>query len=284
MDATAILAKTRMLTPRSIGTSVVNWRKRKNAQHALTDLKTLQGIVDELPLEDPCQALEQVNHWLRTLNQSTAIKPERRYAVIDKLDAATRTGQQQLLDRYVTLAPARCVEGKRIWQTMTAFWTLLGTAYLVCARQCGDSGETPIALRPPLPVLAARGMRALRYQIKWLLLRDPHRSLGRAALLCGACGICRRRRATARSVCGLRCPHFAERRVRAAGDVLVGVAQWVAAGGAGCGRTSGRAFHAKFPPAAAAGEGLRFLLRSVRGASAVALDANVPMERYHTLL
>jgi hypothetical protein len=171
MNAATALAAAKTFVRGCIGARMLNWRERDVAVHPLADDKRAQKIVDSLPYDNPRQALEDVNHWLRSLSETPALTLARRYALIDLLDAATRRCQRSLLDHYLTLPQQSFVEEKRIWNTATEFWTLLGSAYLDCARQCGDRKEIARSFAPGVAVLAARGMRALRYEIKWTSLR-----------------------------------------------------------------------------------------------------------------
>lgn len=148
--------------------------KVSTVDHPLANPKAAKDIIDGFPYQDPLQTLEEASHWLESISETPAFKVDARYALIDRLDGATRQCQAQLLDTYVALREDNFFQEKRIRNTMTNFWTLLGSAYYVCAVHC--SGErtdsaVPRALRAQLPVLAARGLRALRQQIKWGLMR-----------------------------------------------------------------------------------------------------------------
>lgn len=151
---------------------ILPWPKRSNVDHPLANPKRRERVIRELPLiEDPRQALDDVNHWLFSIHQTPAFAAAQRYALVSALDTATRASQARLLEQYVAQRHERVIEEKRVWQTITRFWTLLAQGYLDCAPACGDSGPLPRGIEAQGPRLAARGSRALRYQLEWLLLR-----------------------------------------------------------------------------------------------------------------
>jgi hypothetical protein len=78
---------------------------------------------------------------------------------------------EQLLGAYIVLPEGNLAQETRIWKAVTDSWKFLGDAYLACVNQARDSKSVPGTFRPHLPVLAARTTRALRYQIKWVLMR-----------------------------------------------------------------------------------------------------------------
>ncbi len=150
---------------------MLSWLKGGDkVDHPLANAKKAQKIVADFPYKNPWQTLEDVNYWLSSVNETAEFKADRRYELIDMLDVATRKCQAQLTDTYVTLRDDNIVQEKRIAKTLCDFWTLLGAAYFTCATQCID-GSVPASLRAQVPALAARGLRALRHQVKWVLMR-----------------------------------------------------------------------------------------------------------------
>ncbi|HTE13802.1 MAG TPA: hypothetical protein VK642_01875 [Burkholderiales bacterium] len=159
------------------------WFKRGKVDHPLANPDVAKTIADALSLRDPCKALEEASQWLSSINEAAGFKLQRRFELIDLLDAATRTAQERLVDMYVIL-PQGDRQEKRIWQAANDFWKLLGDGYLACARQSSDTVSVPEGLKAQLPLLATRGLRALRNQMKWTLI---HYGMLRTELW-GECG------------------------------------------------------------------------------------------------
>jgi hypothetical protein len=145
--------------------------KGDRVDHPLADVREAQKVIDAFPVKDPLKTLEAASHWLASVNETEDFKLEQRFEVLDLLDVTTRKAQAQLIGAFLTILESDRVQEKRIWKIATDFWKLLGDGYLVCVKQAQDSKSVPLAFKPRLPVLAARATRALRHQMKWILMR-----------------------------------------------------------------------------------------------------------------
>lgn len=146
------------------------WLKRDKSDHPLANDKAARKIVEGFSYRDPVKALDEANHWLASVNATPVLGLLRRFELLDLLDEATRKSQERVIDIYLGLSEDD-PQSARIWATASAYWKLLGDGYLACARQCNDNAAVPATLKPKLSLLATRGLRALRNQVKWTLLR-----------------------------------------------------------------------------------------------------------------
>ncbi len=146
------------------------WLKRDKVDHPLANDKAARKIVGAFSHRDPCRTLEEANPWLVSINETAGFRLRRRFELLDLIDEAVRKSHERLVDSYVRL-PDDDPQGRRLWKAASDFWKLLGDGYLACARQCSLADGTPNGMTAQLPLLAARGLRALRYQLKWVLLR-----------------------------------------------------------------------------------------------------------------
>jgi hypothetical protein len=154
---------------------MLNWLKAgdkvEKVDHPLADAREAKKIVDAFSTKDPLRTLEDANNWLTSVNETEAFKLDQRFEVLDLLDVATRKAQEQLFGAFVTTLESDRVQEKRIWKIATDFWKLLGDGYLVCVKQTQDGTSVSDTFKSRVPVLAARSARALRYQMKWILMR-----------------------------------------------------------------------------------------------------------------
>lgn len=146
------------------------WLKRDKVDHPLANDRAARKIVAAFSYKDPCRVLEEANPWLVSVNETAGFKLQRRFEILDLLDEATRKSQERLADNHVLLADDD-PQGKRLHQAAGDFWKLLGDGYLACARQCSIADGIPAGRQGQMALLAARGLRALRHQLKWVLLR-----------------------------------------------------------------------------------------------------------------
>ena len=150
---------------------MLSWLKGDKVDHPLADAKRAKSIIDGFPYRDPWKTLEDASYWLGSVNETDAYKIERRFELIVMLDMAARKAQERMLDTYVVLPESERIQEKRIWKTVTDFCKLLGDGYLICVDQAREINSVPNAFKPQLPVVAARTLRALRQQLKWVLMR-----------------------------------------------------------------------------------------------------------------
>ena len=151
---------------------MLNWLKSGDkVDHPLANAREAKKVIDALATKDPLKTLENANDWLASVNDTAAFKVEHRLEVLDLLDAATRKAQEQLIGTFVTILENDRLQEKRVWKVATDFWKLLGDGYLVCVNQAQDGKNVPATFKPKIALLAARTLRALRHQMKWILMR-----------------------------------------------------------------------------------------------------------------
>lgn len=153
-----------------IGGRMLAWLKRDQAGSTRAGDSTMEEIATAFCGSDPCKRLEQANPLLVSINENAGLDPRRRFGLLDHMDDAARESQQRLAVDYVTMAEDD-PQAKRLWLAASQFWRLLGDGYLACARQCAGTDGVPASMRPQAALIAARGLRALRHQLKWTLLR-----------------------------------------------------------------------------------------------------------------
>ena len=151
---------------------MLKWFKGSATDHPLLDAKEAKRIADALSAtKNPVNALDEGSHWLTSIKATTELVRHRRFELICLVDAATRKAQTQLIDVYLADLKTKRHQEKHIWNTANEFWGLLVNGYLTCAQPSRDSSNVPPKFMHLLPLLTTRGMRALRYQMKWVSIR-----------------------------------------------------------------------------------------------------------------
>ncbi|HXF65685.1 MAG TPA: hypothetical protein VNK67_03160 [Burkholderiales bacterium] len=150
---------------------VLKWIGGGKVDHPMADARQAREIVDALPAGDPAKALQEITEWLESLNRTDGFRLDRRFENVDLLDAAAKGPLRKLAQDYLSTPRQQKFQEHRLWNGIHEFWVQLGEAYLRCVHEheTGMSGAS--AVRKQLPVIAARGLRALAMQLKWTLLR-----------------------------------------------------------------------------------------------------------------
>ena len=138
----------------------------------IVDLSQTQKIATQFRDEsDSTRSLLKATVWLESICRTPGFTVAQRFDSVDLLDTSTRKHQKQIGDDYLGLLHANRKQEKLLWETAHGFWTALSAGYLECMEQLHKNPASADKLKAKLPVLAARGARAVAMQIKWVLFR-----------------------------------------------------------------------------------------------------------------
>ncbi len=145
------------------------WRGAK-VDHLMADPKQARQLIDELPAND-AKALEEITYWLESVTDTSGFKVEQRYDNVALLDTAANQRVRKLSLDYLSTPRRMKFHEHRLWTGIFQFWRALGKAYITCVDQY-DPGHTGLTLiRRSLPLIVARALRALTFQLKWYQVR-----------------------------------------------------------------------------------------------------------------
>jgi hypothetical protein len=148
----------------------IKWLGGK-VDHPMSDAGQARQIIDGMPANDAAKALEEVTYWLDSINQTGEFKLNQRFENIDLLDSAARNHLRKLSQDYLAMPRQLKFQENRLWNANFGFWRQLGDGYLRCLKQYDDGLIGMTIIRKSLPVIVARVIRALTFQLKWELLR-----------------------------------------------------------------------------------------------------------------
>jgi hypothetical protein len=146
--------------------------KKGQSDHPLADDKGAKEFLAELPVQDPYKTLEELSFWLDAVRTAQGLRPQRVFEIIDLLDQAGKPHQRKLSQEYLAGGVRlQKFQEQRIWSSVVEFWRQLAAAYEFCLAQAlpGVSGSG--ALKPHVPVIAGRSLRALALELKWAFMR-----------------------------------------------------------------------------------------------------------------
>lgn len=149
---------------------MINWFGRSKSEHPLDSRKVIELIASLAKLED-VQALEEIAKWLDTMRQAGDLGMDPRFKNLDLLDAASSKHEHAVMQEYLGKQRQKKSYEQRQWTSAYDFWLKLGEGYLQCLQQYKNSEGVSGQSASSLPVIVGRAMRALRQQLKWVLLR-----------------------------------------------------------------------------------------------------------------
>ncbi len=150
----------------------MHWTKSKRSDHPLVDRRHAEEFLNQLPRDDPSRMLEEITFWLKALRDAYGLVPQRAFEVVDLLDVTATAPQRKLTLDFIALGSRyHTFQAQRNWNTSFQFCRELGASYQYLVDQYRKRLSGSDLLRPVLPVIVARAIRALRLELKWSLLR-----------------------------------------------------------------------------------------------------------------
>ncbi|MEK6594205.1 MAG: hypothetical protein AABZ67_14115 [Pseudomonadota bacterium] len=150
---------------------MINWFGRNKPEHPLADSRKVNELVASLPTHDGVQALEEIAKWLDTMSGAGDLTMDPRFRNLDLLDAASSKHEHAVMQEYLGKQRQKKSYEQRLWMSAHGLWLKLGDGYLQCLQQYDDGEGVSAQSTGSLPVIVGRAMRALRQQLKWVLLR-----------------------------------------------------------------------------------------------------------------
>jgi len=150
---------------------VFEWLSGGKVDHPMADIREARKIVAALPADDASLALGEITRWLESLKAAEGYKLNRRLENLDLLDGASGKHHRKLLYDYLATPRHKKSEEHRLWTDVYRFWRELGEGYLKCIQHYEASPGRAGDFKESLPIVVARALRALRQQLKWVLLR-----------------------------------------------------------------------------------------------------------------
>ena len=139
--------------------------------HPMAEAKEMRRLLDALPVTDPLKALEELAHWHESVGTAEGFRPDARIQVLFSIDEAAQARLRKVAAEYLSVArPARFQEN-RMWTHVYEYYRQCGHAYGLSVDAVLQGAKGAEAAKPLLPALAARALRTVAQQVKWLHLR-----------------------------------------------------------------------------------------------------------------
>jgi hypothetical protein len=139
--------------------------------HPLADPKEARRLLEELPGNDPLKALEELAHWHESVAGAEGFRTDERIQLHFLLDDAAQPRLRKIGREYLAAARPSRVQENRIWTHVYEYWRQCAIAHGRCVDAMSAGAKGAEAAKPLAAPLAARGLRAVAQQLKWLYLR-----------------------------------------------------------------------------------------------------------------
>ena len=139
--------------------------------HPMADPKEAKRLLEELPGNDPLKALEELAHWHESVGATGGFRADTRIQLHFTLDDAAQARVKKVTRDYLATARPSRFQENRMWTQVHEYWRQAGQAYAKAIDAVLQGAKGADTAKLLLPQLAARALRALAQQVKWLHLR-----------------------------------------------------------------------------------------------------------------
>lgn len=143
----------------------------KTQDHRPADPVAARKLVSGLPSGDPFRPLQQIAAWLETLTAMPEVRLDRRFEAIGIFEEAARPLEARIARDYVLSGRLQSAHEHRLWTAAHDFWHQLAVAYHLSMMEFEAGSVGASGMYRQAPIIACRAMRALRHELKWVLLR-----------------------------------------------------------------------------------------------------------------
>ena len=127
----------------------------------MADIKSAQKLLNDVPRNDALKALQELTDWIESVRDHADFHVDQRFDALSLLDEAARPHMRKLVREYFSAQAPSKFQENRTWMALNAFFSQNEQAYfkVLVAYRNGDKGSS--AVKPSLPLVAARGIYAV---------------------------------------------------------------------------------------------------------------------------
>ena len=139
--------------------------------HPMAGLKEARTIIDAIPGGDPFKALDDLNHWMESVRVWQGFTPAHRTQLIQMVDDAAQMHLRKLQRDYLSAPRLSKFQENRMWTAIRESYRQSAIAFATCVDVLVTSQKGWEDLKPSMPLLTVRALRALAGQMKWQYVR-----------------------------------------------------------------------------------------------------------------
>ncbi|MBI5437063.1 MAG: hypothetical protein HY937_08170 [Nitrosomonadales bacterium] len=138
----------------------------KKSDHPMADLKSAQALLEDLPKSDALKTLQELTTWVESVREQAEFRLDHQLAVLRLLDETARPFERKLMREYFAANTLSTFQENRLWMALNEFFGQVAQAYfnVLTRYRNGDKGGS--AIKPVLPLVAARGICAVAGRLK----------------------------------------------------------------------------------------------------------------------
>jgi hypothetical protein len=143
----------------------------RRPDHPMADIKEARKILEDVPANDAFKALDELSHWLDSVRTAEGFEPQYRAELVQLIDESAQNPLRKLSRDYLATPRLSKFQEGRLWGAICEFWRQSALAFVACVDLYASGAKGANALKPQMPLLTLRSLRALAAQLKWQYVR-----------------------------------------------------------------------------------------------------------------
>lgn len=143
----------------------------KKSDHPMADLKSAQVLLEDLPKSDALRSLQELSTWVESVREQAEFRLDHQFAVLRLLDETARPFERKLMREYYAANAVSKFHENRLWMALNEFLGQVAQAYVNVLTRYRNGDKGGGALKPVLPLIAARGICAVAGSLKCAAVR-----------------------------------------------------------------------------------------------------------------
>ncbi|MGZ8257123.1 MAG: hypothetical protein ACXW1C_04405, partial [Gallionella sp.] len=143
----------------------------KKSDHPMSDLKSAQGLLDELPHNDDYKSLMELCDWMESVTNNTEFKLDHQLALVCMIDEASYVHTRKLSREYFVEHELSQFQENRLWLVLGNWYRRARQGYHTVFTRFNEGEKSSSALKAKLPLLSARMLRAMTLELKYVCVR-----------------------------------------------------------------------------------------------------------------
>jgi hypothetical protein len=143
----------------------------KKSDHPLSDVKSVQDLLDNLPKNDAFKSLMELTEMIESISEYTEFKLDHQFAVLRMIDEAAQTYVRKLSREYFTPFELSKFQENRLWLVLSNYFRQVANAYFAAFNRFCSAEKGSNTIKPQVPLLTARAVYAIICQVKFICSR-----------------------------------------------------------------------------------------------------------------
>jgi hypothetical protein len=143
----------------------------KKSDHPMSDMKSAQALLAELPKEDDYKCLMELTDWMESVTSQTEFKLDHQLALIFLIDETAYSYTRKLSHEYFVAHELSPFQENRLWLVLSNWYRQSRIGHFLAFSRYYEEGKLLSSLKSKLPLLSARTLRTLTLEMKFVCVR-----------------------------------------------------------------------------------------------------------------